>query len=257
MRVTILGSGTSHGVPVVGCKCDVCRSEDPKDKRSRSSILVEENDAVILVDTSTDFRTQALSKGLSRIDAILMTHGHADHLYGLDDTRSLSRDKPIPLYGSPDTLSEIRTRFDYVFKNTQVGGGKPNIDLRILNGEHVTVAGVDVLPVPIKHGDLNIYGFRFGSFAYITDCSEIPQESMELLAGVEALIIGALRYRPHATHFSIDEAIAASAKIGATRVWFTHLCHDVRHGTLVEELSRGNYGNPTILPGYDGLEIAV
>ena len=256
MRVTILGSGTSHGVPVVGCECDVCRSKDPKDTRTRSSILVEHEGAVILVDTSTDFRFQALREGIRRIDAVLMTHAHADHLLGLDDTRSLSRARPLPLYGSPDTLREIRKRFDYAFKQTQVGGGKPNIDLRALGHEPRAVAGIDVVPVPIKHGDLDIYGFRFGKFAYITDCSRIPDESVSLLSGVETLVIGALRYRPHATHFTIEEAIAASDVIGASRVWFTHICHDVCHKSLVEELSRRRIG-PTIQPGYDGLVITV
>ena len=257
MRVTILGSGTSHGVPVVGCECEVCRSTDPKDTRTRSSILVENNGAVILVDTSTDFRFQALREGIRRIDAILMTHAHADHLLGLDDTRSLSRDRPLPLYGSPETLGEIQTRFDYAFKKTQVGGGKPNIDLRTLNGEQTDVAGVDVVTVPVKHGDLDIHGFRFGRFAYITDCSRIPDESINLLTGVETLVIGALRYRPHATHFTIDEAIAASEAVGASTVWFTHICHDVRHASLVEELSGKANNGPTIRPGYDGLVLTV
>lgn len=257
MRVTILGSGTSHGIPVVGCGCPVCRSEDPKDIRSRASILIEHNGSRILVDTSTDFRTQAIREGIDRIDAILVTHTHADHLHGLDDIRSLSREKPIPLYASAPTLEEIRSRFAYIFRPTQIGGGKPNIDLRLLDGDWASIAGVDVLPVPIKHGDLDIYGFRVGAFAYLTDCSGIPATSFDLLRDIDVLIIGALRYRPHATHFTIAEAVEAAERIGAGRVWLTHMCHDVTHAILNGELHSRDEENPAIEPGYDGLVIEV
>jgi phosphoribosyl 1,2-cyclic phosphate phosphodiesterase len=255
MRVTILGSGTSHGIPVIGCRCDVCISSNPKDKRSRSSILIEESGSVILIDTSIDFRIQALRAGIDHLDAVLMTHGHADHLHGLDDTRTLSRDQALPIYGSPATLDEIRTRFDYIFKKTQAGGGKPNVELAELDGNTVDVAGVCLRPIPIMHGDLEIYGYKIGNFAYLTDCSEIPHDSFKLLGGVTNLVIGALRYRPHATHFSIDEAITASERIGAANVWFTHLCHDVLHAQLTEELRSRGFSGQLIRPAYDGLVI--
>jgi len=257
MRVTILGSGTSHGIPVVGCGCEVCHSKNPKDKRTRSSILIEQDGTNILVDTSTDFRAQALRKGIDHLDAILMTHAHADHLHGFDDTRSLAWERPIPLYASAETLDEIVKRFDYAFKVTQIGGGKPRVNLHRLDGTTVTIAGLEVRPIPIKHGILDIYGFRFGDFAYLTDCSEIPGPSLELLEGIKLLVIGALRYRPHATHFSIEEAIAASRKIGPERVWLTHLCHDVSHAKLEEELERDFSASPAVQPAFDGLEIEV
>ncbi|MBT3272543.1 MAG: MBL fold metallo-hydrolase [Spirochaetales bacterium] len=255
MRVTILGSGTSHGVPVIGCDCDTCLSEDPRDKRTRSSITIEENGAFILIDTSTDFRTQAIREGIKKLDAILMTHSHADHLHGIDDTRPLTWDNPLPVYGSAEVLEEIRTRFDYIFKETQRGGGKPKLDLRLLPAEEVAVAGIRIQPIPVMHGDVEIYGFRIGSFAYITDCSAIPEKSYKLLSGVTHLVIGALRYRPHATHFSIDEAITAAGRIGAAHAWLTHLCHDVNHQILTRKLSGRE--NPSFLPAFDGLLLEI
>ena len=240
---------------MVDCDCEVCRSSDPRDNRTRSSILVEEGDVRILVDTSTDFRFQALRAGIDRLDAVLMTHAHADHLYGLDDTRTLSWDAPLPVYGNSDTMREIEMRFDYVFKKTQKGGGKPNLQLYPLSGEPVSVSGIKVLPVPVKHGNLDIYGYRFENFAYLTDCSSIPEESYSLLEGVTRVVIGALRYRPHATHFNFAEAIEALERIGPERAWFTHLCHNAGHSSLSLELK--NRRNPRIQPAYDGLVIAV
>ncbi len=251
MKITILGSGTSHGIPVIGCRCDVCRSMDLRDKRTRSSILVEKNHAQILVDTSTDFRIQALREGINRLDAIIITHAHADHICGLDDTRSLTWDKPLPLYASQFVADEIRTRFDYIFRDLQTGGGKPKIDLRITDGDTMNIEGIEVLPIPVKHGDLDITGYRFSNFAYITDCSHISKESYRLLKGVDTLVIGALRYKPHTTHFSISEALEASEKIGARRTWFTHLCHDVCHAALSKELKDG------VNPAYDGMVLTL
>lgn len=247
MKITILGSGTSHGVPVIGCSCDVCKSTDPNDTRTRSSILVEENDARILVDTSTDFRFQALRENISHLHAVLITHAHADHISGLDDTRSLTWEEPLPIYASQDTADEIRTRFAYIFEGSHIGGAKPRIDLKILGDGPTTIAQVNIRPIPIKHGDLDIFGFRFSSFAYLTDCSFISEESYSLLDGVEFLILGALRYRPHATHFSIDEAVAASSRIGARSTWLTHMCHEVDHARLAAELPNG------VRPAFDGM----
>lgn len=242
---------------MIGCKCGVCLSTDPRDERSRASILIEQRGAKILIDTSVDFRTQALRAGIDRLDAVVLTHSHADHLHGLDDTRTLSRDQPLPLYAAPITMAEVRTRFDYIFKSTQKGGGKPNIDLIELDGEETTIAGVGILPVRVKHGELDIYGYRLGRFAYLTDCSEIPPESHRLLDGVDNLVLGALRYRPHATHFSIEEAISAAETIGASSVWFTHLCHDVSHVKLTNELLERGGNGPRFRPAYDGLEIEL
>lgn len=242
---------------MIGCNCEVCRSTDPHDKRTRSSILIEHEDTVVLVDTSTDFRFQALRAGIRHLDAILMTHAHADHLHGLDDTRSLTFDKTITVYGSKNTIDEIRKRFDYVFTPLRFGGGKPNLRLRDHHGSKLSVGGLSIVPVPVQHGNLPIFGYRIGPFAYITDCSGVPDSSLGLLGGVSHLVINALRYRPHPTHFNIEEAVETAGKIGAKEVWLTHLCHEVGHKQLTRELESGNNEKRRILPAYDGLEIDV
>ena len=251
MRATILGSGTSHGVPVVGCKCSVCTSDDPRNSRTRCSAMVDVQGLRILIDTSTEFRLQALRGGIDRVDAVLYTHAHADHLHGLDDTRSLSWGGPIPLYASADTAREIRKRFEYIFTPSQKGGGKPKVDIVEIGPDSFEVKNVRIQPIPIKHGDLDIFGFRIGGFSYLTDCSAIPGPSYSLLDGTEILVIGALRYRPHATHFSVSEALEACRRIGAQRAYLTHICHDLDHGTLEQELP------PNVRPAYDGLEIEL
>jgi len=257
MKITILGSGTSHGVPVVGCNCEVCTSTDPRDNRSRSSILIESKDTTVIVDTGTDFRFQALRAGIQHLDAVLMTHAHADHLHGLDDTRSLTYEDPLDVYGSADTLAEIKKRFDYVFTKTQIGGGKPNIVLKNHNGKTINAGELSIIPVPVMHGDLLIYGYRIGSFAYITDCSGIPEPSMRLLKGVTVLVINALRYRPHPTHFNIAQAVEAARGIGAHEVWLTHMCHKISHQKLTDELEVHNNKDRRVLPAYDGLVITA
>lgn len=257
MKVTILGSGTSHGVPAIGCSCDVCRSTDSRDKRTRASVLIEHHRRLILVDAGPDFRIQALRLDLKHLDGILMTHAHADHLHGLDDVRSLTYANPLDVYGSKETIDEIHLKFDYAFKNTQIGGGKPNLLLVDHRGEKIQIGDIRIQPIPVKHGTLNIYGYRIGPFAYITDASEIPDASIELLSGVQTLVINALRYRPHPTHFNIDQALSASRRIGAEKVWFTHLCHDVRHKVLMEDLDGSAGDKQSIFPAYDGLVIDV
>ncbi len=251
MTVTVLGSGTSHGVPMIGCSCRVCRSSDPRNRRSRASVIVETDGASILIDTSTDFRTQALREGLRAVDAVLYTHAHADHVHGLDDIRPLNRHKPIPLFGSKATLDEIAARFAYIFRTTQRGGGKPRVNLRPVGPAPFSAAGVSVTPIPILHGALPIYGYRIGGFAYLTDCSRIPTESYPLLAGLEVLIIGALRRRAHETHFSLDEALAEIDRIRPARAYLTHICHDLDHGQLLGELPAH------VRPLYDGLRISL
>ena len=251
MRVTMVGSGTSTGVPVIGCPCKVCTSTNPKNRRSRPGLKLEVNGGVLLVDTPTDLREQALRFGLPRLDGVLFTHAHADHIFGLDDIRifNFRQRNAIPCYGSAETLSAIRRTFSYVFERTQAGGGKPQLELIGIR-EPFRLLGLEIVPVPVWHGDLEVFGYRTGSFAYVTDCNRIPEESFSLLAGVETLILDALRFRPHATHFSVEQAVAVAERIGASRTVFTHLAHEI------------DYGDPSMLPpgvefGYDGLVFQV
>ncbi len=228
LHVTMLGSGTSTGVPVIGCTCRICRSENPKNKRWRPGLKLEMEDRVVLVDTPTDLREQALRFGLPRVDAILFTHSHADHIFGLDDVRifNFRQRAPIPCYGSEEALRNIRRSFAYVFEAGQEGGGKPQLDLLPVR-EPFSLLGRTFVPVPVWHGSMEVFGYRTGSFAYVTDCNRIPDSSYELLDGVEILILDALRHRPHSTHFSVEQSIAVAARIGARRTIFTHMTHEV------------------------------
>jgi phosphoribosyl 1,2-cyclic phosphate phosphodiesterase len=248
LRVTMMGSGTSIGVPVIGCTCPVCTSSDPRNRRTRPGLKLETEGGVVLVDTPTDLREQALRFGLPRVDAVLFTHSHADHIFGLDDIRifNFRQKQAIPCYGSAETLAALRRVFAYVFEASQEGGGKPRLDLREVRAPF-SLLGREVVPVPVWHGTMEVYGYRLGSFAYVTDCNRIPEESYALLEGVEVLILDALRYRPHPTHFSVDEALAAAARIAARRTILTHLTHDVDHGAPRSPLP------PGVEFGYDGL----
>jgi len=268
IRVTVLGSGTSHGVPAIGCDCDVCRSSDPRDKRTRPSILIEVLPdpqrpsltspfaaavRAILVDTSTDLRAQALANDVRRVDAILFTHTHADHVFGIDEVRRFNQMQKtmIPCFADAGTLASLRRMFAYIFEPPkQVGGGLPQLALFRLAGAF-SLGGVEIVPVPLFHGSLPVLGFRIGSFAYLTDCNRIPDESFALLDGVRTLIIDALRHRPHSTHFSVGEATAAAARLGATRTWFTHICHDLGHAATCAALP------PGVELAYDGLVLEI
>jgi phosphoribosyl 1,2-cyclic phosphate phosphodiesterase len=252
LRVTMLGSGTSTGVPVIGCPCEVCQSDDPRNKRWRTGLKLEIEERIVLVDTPTDLRAQALRFGLPRVDAVLFTHSHADHIFGLDDVRifNFRQRAAIPCYGSEPTLTNIRRIFAYVFEATQEGGGKPQLDL-IPVREPFQVMGLRVIPVPVWHGDTEVFGYRIGRFAYVTDCNLIPETSYRLLEGVEILILDALRYRPHSTHFSVEEAMEAAARIGARRTILTHLAHEVDYGAPKVPLA------PGVELGYDGLAFDV
>ncbi len=253
MRITFLGTGTSTGVPMIGCGCATCLSTDPRDTRLRPSIYVETADARILVDAGPDLRTQALRHHITRIDAILFTHGHADHILGMDDVRSFNAlmNAPMPCFGDAATLEDIRRMFGYVFDPaTPKGGGLPRLDLREIQGPF-RVGDVDAVPVPLFHGKRPILGYRFGAMAYLTDCSHIPDSSWPLLEGLDLLILNALRVRPHPTHFSLDEAVAAATRIGAPRTFFTHMCHDLRHAPTDAVLPSG------MALAYDGLVLQL
>lgn len=245
-----LGTGTSHGVPMIGCDCDVCRSADPRDNRLRSSICFEcDAGQRVLVDTTTDLRAQALRYDLRRVDAVLFTHSHADHVMGLDEIRrfNMLSGTPMPLYGTRATLDDLRRTFSYVFaSDAPRGGGVPDLRLCPLEGPFC-LAGLEIVPVPVRHGRWEVLAFRVGRFAYITDCNAIPPASMAALAGVEVLVLDALRRRPHPTHFSLDEAVAVSQTLGARETWFTHIAHELGHAATCAELPRG------MALAYDGL----
>jgi len=251
LRVTILGSGTSSGVPVIGCECAVCRSTDPRNNRLRPSVMIEHGNKVLLIDTATDLRQQSLRFGIDRVDAVLYTHAHADHVLGLDELRifNLRQEDVIPCFGSAETLQAIRTMFAYVFGSADGGGPRPRLDLRRVEGPFEVLEGLLATPIPLLHGDLPIYGYRLGRFAYLTDCSHIPEASFALLEGLDVLVLDALRYRPHRTHFSIDQALEAASRIGADRSYFTHLTHEVDHGNLRHPLP------PQVELAYDGLAV--
>jgi phosphoribosyl 1,2-cyclic phosphate phosphodiesterase len=253
-RVTFLGTGTSHGVPMIGCMCATCRSTDPRDRRLRPSIYIEvAGGARLLVDSSTDLRQQALASGLTRIDAVLYTHAHADHILGLDELRrfNMIQGTSIPCYADARTWDALKRSFFYVFDEiTRHGGGVPQLEPREINGPF-DVEGVRVLPIRILHGKLPILGFRFGTFAYLTDCSAIPDDSWPLLDGVETLVIGALRDKPHPTHFTVDQALQAVTRIAPRRAFFTHMAHDLPHAATCARLPRG------VELAYDGLTLDV
>jgi phosphoribosyl 1,2-cyclic phosphate phosphodiesterase len=252
-RVTFLGTGTSHGVPMIGCRCATCTSQDPRDQRLRPSIYVElANGGAFVVDTAPDFRTQALRFGVLRVDAVLFTHPHADHLLGLDEIRRFNALQRcvIPCYGDPGTIAEVRRVFAYAFEPRQVGGGVPQLELRPVTGPF-DAAGTAVTPVPMMHGQLPINGYRVGTFAYLTDCSAIPDGSWRLLDGVHTLVIGALRHAPHPTHFTVAQALDVVARVRPVRALLTHIAHDLGHAETSEHLPAG------VELAYDGLIVGI
>jgi len=252
--VLVLGTGTSHGVPMIGCDCSTCRSTDPRDKRSRASILIRDtNGPAVLVDTTPDLRAQALTHDVRRVDAIVYTHSHADHVMGLDEVRRFNvlQKATIPCYGDERTLRDLRRIYSYIFDaDTQVGGGVPKIVLTRIAGEFC-VGSLTFVPVPLMHGARQILGYRVGSFAYLTDCSAIPDDSLPLLDGVRTLILDTLRDRPHPTHLSVDQALDIIRELRPERAYLTHMCHDLPHAATCARLPDG------VELAYDGLAFEI
>ncbi len=253
LKITVLGSGTSVGVPTVGCHCSVCTSADPRDNRLRPSVLVSYEGHNVLVDTTPDFRTQALRAKIDRVDAVLFTHSHADHVMGLDDLRPFNfrQRGQIPIFAAPDTMAAIQRCFPYIFDGVKKESSVPQLDARLIDGAAIELFGLEFLPVPIVHGRQTIYGFRFGSAAYLTDHSDIPEASMEQLHDLDVLFLDALRYKPHPTHSTVEQSVKTAGKLGARRVFLTHICHDLEHQRAESLLP------PQVRLAYDGLEIEV
>jgi len=260
VRLTLLGTGTSFGVPQIGCPCAVCRSEDPRDRRTRCAALLETgggDGTTLLIDTPPELRLQLVAAGTTRVDAVLYTHAHADHIAGIDDLRmfSLQRDTPLPLHGPAEALDQIRDTFRYIFDDAITvvkGTSKPSLSLHSLeDGSPVRVAGAEVLPLEVNHGNLRVFGYRVGPIGYLTDAKAVPEPVREALRGVEVLVLNALWWRTHPTHLSIPEAIETAQAIGARRTLLTHLTHETGHAELAGQLPAG------IEPGYDGQAIEV
>jgi phosphoribosyl 1,2-cyclic phosphate phosphodiesterase len=250
MQITILGSGTSTGVPMVGCGCPVCTSADPRDKRTRASILVKtDGQQYILVDTSTDLRRQALREKIPHIDAVLFTHSHADHIHGIDDLRGFHfiHKRVIPCYADHETMGVVAANFGYIFKGLEVAGYSPLLEPHVVHGPF-QLFGCRVVPIPLVHGHMRSTGYRIDNLAYLTDVSLIPAASMELLRGLDLLIIDALRYTPHVTHFNIPGALQVVAKLQPRRTILTHLTHEVAYAD-------GERLPATVELAYDGMTL--
>jgi phosphoribosyl 1,2-cyclic phosphate phosphodiesterase len=262
MKVIILGSGTSQGVPIIGCSCKTCSSTNPKDKRLRVSAYLEikrgelnaSRDLKLLIDTSTDFRQQMLTNKLDDIDAVLYTHSHCDHIMGLDDVRPINyhHKKSIDIYGNRETIENIKTTFRYIWDpNTYQGGGIPKVKPNIIGLKEFEIYGVRLTPIEYYHGPSIVWGYRIGNFAYMTDCSRIPESEFRKLEGLKVLVLDALRYKPHETHFSIDEAVSVARRLGAGQTYFVHMTHDVMHDEANVNLPEG------VRLAYDGLTLEV
>lgn len=253
LYITVLGSGTSTGVPTIGCECAVCTSTDPRDNRLRPSILIRYAGHGILIDTTPDFRTQALRAPIERIDAILYTHAHADHILGLDDVRPFNyrQRSAIPIYAKQDTLDSIRRVFCYAFEAEPKQTSIPKLKLHPIDDQPFELFGLTITPLPVMHGQQEIFGYRFGSAAYITDQSDLPEATKAKLQDLDVLFLDALRHKPHPTHSTVAQSLKWIEELKPRRAYFTHICHDLGHAQTEAALPPGVY------LAYDGLEITV
>jgi phosphoribosyl 1,2-cyclic phosphate phosphodiesterase len=251
MQLRFLGTGTSMGVPVIGCSCAVCTSSDPHNQRTRTSALLREAGQTILIDAGPDFRAQALRAGLHHVDAVLLTHSHFDHVAGIDDLRPIcGHGVSVPLFGTPPTLADVRERFAYAFDESSVGSTRPSIELRPIEAPF-QIGPTRIVPMEIMHGTWTITGYRIGGLGYVTDASLIPPESCALLRDLDVLVLNALRYEPHPTHFSLAEALDVIADLRPRRAYLVHMTHAFDHAAASAQLP------PGVEFAYDGLEINV
>lgn len=256
LTLTFLGTGTSQGIPMIGCDCAVCTSDDPRDRRSRASIYVETPECAWVVDTGPDFRSQALRERVRRVDAVVYTHSHTDHMMGFDDLRPFCfGGHDLPIYAAEPTMEDLRRVFVFAFNGQNRWPGYVRPLPRLIEGDFL-LGETTVTPLPIVHGRSHMLGFLFSRggeplAAYLTDCKEVPPAVIERIAGVRHLIVDALRYTPHPTHMSVDEALALRAQVGPAQTWFTHMCHDLGHAAAEAALPAG------VRLAYDGLKIEV
>lgn len=251
MKVTLLGTGTSQGVPVIGCTCDVCRSLDYRDKRLRSSIHIEVDGNSFVIDTGPDFRQQMLRDKINRLDAVIFTHAHRDHTAGLDDVRAYNflQQMDMPVYGTDEVLAQLKTEYSYIFAK-QAYPGLPRIKVFEITDAPFEINNVKITPLPVRHLHLPVLGFRINNFSYITDANYIPDETIELLKGTEILILNALQKQPHVSHFNLEQAIAQAEKIKPVKTYFTHISHKLgTHSDISKELPSH------IELAYDGLQL--
>jgi phosphoribosyl 1,2-cyclic phosphate phosphodiesterase len=252
LQLTVLGSGTSMGVPTLGCHCAVCESADPHDKRTRPSVLLSYGGRNVVIDTTPDFRYQAMRARIDRLDGVIFTHGHADHILGLDDIRpyNLKQRGTVPIHASADTLATLRRQFAYIFDEGPTESSVPLIELHAIDGPF-DLFGLRIVPVAAMHGAYAVLGFRFGSAAYLTDFSRLPESSKPLLAGLDDFILDALRYVPHPTHSTVEQSLALVRELKPKRAWFTHICHDLGHAEANARLPEN------VRLAYDGLQFEV
>lgn len=254
LEIVVLGTGTSHGVPMIGCECAVCTSPDPHDKRTRTSIVIRTGGLGILIDTTPELRLQCLANDIKTVDAVLLTHHHADHVAGMDDVRRFNwiNQRAVPIYGVERTLANIKRMFHYAFDAAPDSPhSRPQIDLHAIDAAPFSIQDVAITPIPLMHGPLPVLGFRVGRFAYCTDCNYISDDSLALLRGLDVLILDALRPKPHPAHFCLDEAVAMAERIGAGRTYFTHIAHAMAHEETNRALPAG------VALAYDGLRIEL
>jgi len=252
MKIIFLGTGTSYGVPMIGCECSVCTSGNPKNSRTRSSILIYGRECNILIDAAPELRIQCLNNAVKKVDAVLLTHPHADHVLGLDDLRhfNLRYKTNIPVYGSQETMDHIHKMFSYVFEETFSDSSKPKFTLKPINGI-LNISGQKIIPIDVMHGREQVIAYRLDNFAYVTDVSHIPSHSMDKLKGLDLLILDALRMRPHQKHFSIEQAVDVVARLKPKQALFTHIAHEVDHEKTNDLLPEG------IKLAYDGLSVEL